>query len=83
MHKDCPQCQFTFEREPGYFTGALFINYMALALSSIPTLILFIVMGHPILAGIMCTLQLIILSPITLRLSRLAWIQMDFKSDPR
>ena len=29
MHLDCSNCGFKFEREPGYFVGAMYINYGA------------------------------------------------------
>ena len=27
MHRNCPDCKFTFERDPGYFLGSTYINY--------------------------------------------------------
>ena len=27
MHKQCPLCKLPFEREPGYFTGAMSLSY--------------------------------------------------------
>lgn len=27
MHQRCPVCQLRFEREPGYFLGAMYISY--------------------------------------------------------
>src|SRR3954470_7996123 len=32
MHKQCPQCGATFEREPGFFLGSIYINYGLTAL---------------------------------------------------
>ena len=29
MNLDCSNCRFKFEREPGYFVGAMYINYGA------------------------------------------------------
>ena len=29
MSADCSNCHFKFEREPGYFVGAMYINYGA------------------------------------------------------
>ena len=29
MKTNCPNCRFKFEREPGYFVGAMYINYGA------------------------------------------------------
>jgi hypothetical protein len=27
MHKNCPHCGVSFEREPGFFLGSIYINY--------------------------------------------------------
>src|SRR5262245_16520130 len=27
MHKQCPECGLLFDREPGYFLGAMYISY--------------------------------------------------------
>lgn len=27
MHKLCPNCHYKFDREPGYFLGAMFVSY--------------------------------------------------------
>ena len=27
MHEKCPVCEYKFEREPGYFFGAMFVSY--------------------------------------------------------
>src|SRR5918996_6644146 len=35
MYQRCPQCAFEFEREQGYFVGAIYINYAATALSAL------------------------------------------------
>jgi len=31
MNRDCAACHLVFEREPGYFVGAIYINYAATA----------------------------------------------------
>ena len=35
MHEHCAVCRLTFEREPGYFVGAIYINYAATAILTI------------------------------------------------
>ena len=32
MNKQCPHCGVTFEREPGFFLGSIYINYGLTAL---------------------------------------------------
>jgi uncharacterized protein (DUF983 family) len=31
MNRECTECHLVFEREPGYFVGAIYINYAATA----------------------------------------------------
>lgn len=35
MFEQCPVCHLVFEREPGYFVGAIYVNYTATALLTI------------------------------------------------
>jgi uncharacterized protein (DUF983 family) len=36
MYADCPHCGLKFEREQGYFVGAIYINYAATVLVAVP-----------------------------------------------
>jgi uncharacterized protein (DUF983 family) len=36
MFEHCPQCQLKFEREQGYFVGAIYINYAATVAIAVP-----------------------------------------------
>ena len=36
MHADCPHCNLKFEREQGYFVGAIYINYAATIAVAVP-----------------------------------------------
>ncbi|HEX6438674.1 MAG TPA: DUF983 domain-containing protein [Candidatus Binatia bacterium] len=36
MHTTCPHCGLVFEREQGYFIGAIYINYAATVLIAVP-----------------------------------------------
>src|SRR5262249_41472051 len=35
MHERCPACGLVYEREPGYFVGAIYLNYGATTLIAI------------------------------------------------
>ena len=76
MNKSCPDCGHVFEREPGYFTGAMFLDCIFLPLSAIPTMAIFSYNGAYIAGGVFSLLQIIIISPIVFHFSRLLWIQM-------
>jgi uncharacterized protein (DUF983 family) len=36
MYAKCPHCNLTFEREQGYFIGAIYINYAATVAIAVP-----------------------------------------------
>ena len=36
MYEDCPHCGLRFEREQGYFVGAIYVNYAATVLVAVP-----------------------------------------------
>jgi len=84
MHEHCPNCGLKFEREQGYFLGAMYISY-ALSLITIITL------GLLLWASTLWSMQRITLSAILLFLplaptltlfSRVLWIYLDRALDP-
>lgn len=85
MHAACPRCGLRFEREPGYFTGAMYVSY-ALAL---PLLVLFLfaagwALPQAGLAGRLAIAVLLFLPfvPVVFRASRIVWIHLDRTFDP-
>jgi hypothetical protein len=82
MNKSCPHCHYVFEREPGYFTGAMFLDCMILPVSAIPTMLVFAYNGAILAGGFFSIFQILILSPFVFRYSRLAWIQIGYQLDP-
>jgi uncharacterized protein (DUF983 family) len=84
MHETCPACGLKFEREPGYFVGAMYLSY-ALA---VPVMALFgwlvsrLRPEWPIEgsagAGIAISLPLV---PWFFRYSRVLWMHLDRSID--
>ncbi len=84
MLERCPNCDLKFEREQGYFLGAMYISY-GLALITI------VVLALLVWASTSWSLQKIILLAILLFLplapsltlfSRVLWIYLDRAIDP-
>ncbi len=84
MHERCPVCNLKFEREQGYFVGAMYVSYML----AIPPY-LALVAGLWLLAG--WRYQLALLGavvaylpfvPMMIRLSRVIWMYIDQAFDP-
>jgi len=84
MHECCPSCGLKFEREPGYFLGAMYLSY-GLALIEI------VVIAALLWATLHWSLQKVTLWAILLFLpsapaltlfSRVLWIYLDQAIDP-
>ena len=86
MHESCPSCGLVFEREPGYFSGALFLSHLA----GLPLIVL--LAGLAILwlgpdaslplAVLLATIAFTGLSPFLCRIARVWWIHLDQRLDP-
>jgi uncharacterized protein (DUF983 family) len=85
MNEACPACGVRFEREQGYFLGALYVAYgLAVPVLSLSVLVLWIAgLGD---AGRCFTIAILVLlpvNPIILRYARVVWLHLDQFLDPR
>jgi uncharacterized protein (DUF983 family) len=85
MNELCPVCQLRFEREQGYFFGAMYVSYAL----SIPILCLIILIGHLLLPDLriefviaLSLLPYLFLVPAVFRYSRVIWIHFDRWASP-
>ncbi len=78
MNVKCSECGFVFEREPGYFTGATPLSYGLGFIVTLPTF-LFLLFKDISLGWTVAIpgIQLVLLSPLLFRFSRLIWLHMD------
>ena len=84
MNDRCPVCGLLFMREPGYFTGAMYISY-ALALFTIVlfTLLLWSVAHLTIVKDVIWAVVLFLpLAPAVTLFARILWIYLDQAVDP-
>ena len=85
MHESCPACGLIFEREQGYFVGALYVAYgLAVPILSMLTLIVWLIthatLGRSFLIAIIFFFPI---SPLVFRYSRVIWMHLDQLLDPR
>lgn len=86
MHDTCPECNHQFGREPGYFTGAMFVSYTL----AVPLLfIIFIILWQVFSTTLPLTFNLLVtfivflpFVPIIFRYSRVIWMHVDWLLDP-
>lgn len=82
--KECSECGLNFEREPGFFTGAMYFSYGIGILLAAPVSIYLFLQGfsEPVIFAVAIA-QLAIVSPLLFRYSRVAWMHFDQRWDPR
>ena len=84
MHERCPVCGLKYEREPGYFLGAMYFSYL---LSLPPGLIIVLLLWRwtgwrfdsVMLGAFVCYLPLV---PAVTRWARVVWLYVDRYFDP-
>src|SRR5262245_59974696 len=85
MNDPCPVCDLVFEREPGYFFGAMYFSYFLAVLILVP-LVYLARWLFPNLDDLVVPLVAFIpylpLIPIVFRYSRVLWIYFDRGSAP-
>lgn len=83
MYERCPACGLVYEREPGYFTGAMVVSYIL----AVPTFALIVI--ALLVAGLDTAVALLlggalylVLAPFIMRYSRSIWLHFDWLIDP-
>jgi uncharacterized protein (DUF983 family) len=84
MNERCAACGLKFEREEGYFLGAMYISYgIALAMITAFALLWWAIMRWPVEKTVISAIIVFVpFAPIVSRLSRILWIYFDRTVDP-
>lgn len=84
MNPTCPECGVAFEREPGYFFGAMYLSYGlgVAAVAPVCVVLYYLTQMTVEWIGIIAGLELLVLSPWLFRYSRVLWIHFDDAFDP-
>jgi uncharacterized protein (DUF983 family) len=85
MNTACPMCGLTFQREPGYFLGAMYFSYTLGIAIMVPLFYLFqwLFPTWPgVLVAAVAVLPYIPLTPLVFRYSRALWLYFDRSADP-
>jgi hypothetical protein len=84
MHEKCPQCYENFQREVGFYYGAMYASY---GIDVLLGIIMFVIMVPLLDLSVLTFLftytgTAILLFPIIYRVSRLVWINLFVKFKP-
>jgi Protein of unknown function (DUF983) len=84
MNPTCPECDFVFERESGYFAGAMVVSY-SLAVPILAAIVIALIMIgglDAVVALIIGNTAYLVLVPFIFRYSRVIWLHLDWVIDP-
>lgn len=76
MNHECPNCGYKFEKEPGYFLGAMYVSYAMTVAEMVAMFVLIFAFVPMWLFFIILTVGIVLLSFFNFRISRIAWIHM-------
>jgi hypothetical protein len=84
MFPCCPVCDLSFEREPGYFLGAMYISYaLGVFLIALVAVLLWAMTGWGLIRVTTCAIVLFLpLAPMLTLFARVLWIYLDQAVDP-
>ena len=82
MSARCNECDFKFEREPGFFFGAMFVSYALVVAEMVASVVVLrFLVGLSFINVIAAVLILVLLlSTFNFRISRSIWIYMFYKN---
>ena len=84
MHEQCPVCGLRFEREPGYFTGAMYLSYGVAIIVTSPVWLIMAWLGRPLGEVLLVIGPVLVLGcPWLFRYARVLWLHLDHAVDPR
>tara|TARA_B100000378_G_scaffold278209_1_gene280657 strand:+ start:205 stop:549 length:345 start_codon:yes stop_codon:yes gene_type:complete len=80
MNERCEKCNFKFEKETGFFFGAMFVSYALAVAEMIASLIIFWVLIDlsPLIVFLIIALVAFISSTFNFRVSRSIWIYLFY-----
>ncbi|MFV9550146.1 DUF983 domain-containing protein [Algibacter sp. PT7-4] len=83
MHNTCLVCNYKFERETGFFFGAMFVSYALAAAQMIASLMVFwyFIDLSPLRVFAIIVVIAFLLSTINFKLSRSIWIYLFYKNE--
>ncbi|WP_420322229.1 DUF983 domain-containing protein [Flagellimonas sp.] len=77
MHENCPNCGFKYQKEPGFFFGAMYVSYGLTVAQGITTFLIaspFFEERFDLRIIAIIALVLVLLSSFNMRISRILWI---------
>lgn len=84
VNESCPVCRLRFERESGYWTGAMVASY-ALGIPVLAVIVFALWLGtgrDVVVALVVGDIVFLAVVPLIWRYSRVVWLHLDWLIDP-
>lgn len=82
MHDTCPNCHLKYMIEPSFFYGAMYVTYTLTVAIAVLVFAVDYLIGLDFIENLIClTIVLALLTPISLRISRLIYINIFIHFD--
>jgi hypothetical protein len=83
MRERCDACHYRFEREPGYFMGALYFSYAFGVVLLVPAFVVLAFLDlSPGWTLLIAEAELVAACPLLFRYARLFWMGLDLVLSP-
>lgn len=84
LKERCEHCDLLFEREPGFFYGAMYVSYGYTVAIGVAIYVLMTLFFEPGIMEILIALSLVLIlgSPYIFRLSRITWMNLFTRYRP-
>lgn len=85
MNETCSHCNLKYEREPGFFFGAMYVSYALLAGTFIIWFLVDLIWLHfdPIVLFSIVVSTMLVLFPLAFRWARLIWLNFFVRYDKK
>jgi uncharacterized protein (DUF983 family) len=82
--EQCSVCETRYDREHGYFVGAMYLAYGLGVLILVPLTVWLMALDVSVWwIALIAELQIVVCSPLLFRYSRVLWLHLDEILDPR
>ena len=83
MRESCPVCGLLFEREPGYFTGAMYASYFIGIFVTLPVWMFMLIASYSLAPILFVSIPMVLLlTPLSFHYSRVFWMHIDCYFNP-
>lgn len=82
MHEKCHKCNYSFNREPGFYFGAMYMSYALTVAEMVSVFVLGLLAGVGFLKMFFAVIVVVfLLSTFNFRISRLMWLNLFYEKE--